>query len=94
MDKNQIDMALNRLFYEQGKRIVFWNDPPDPERLIGLKSNPGHYHAGSTYRCRCLELPIISLDEVSWPARVYVNENIIRMRRAQFAALAGYQRAA
>lgn len=27
MDKSQIDTALNRLFHEQGKRIVFWNDP-------------------------------------------------------------------
>ena len=76
------------------KVIVFWNDPPDPERLIGLKSNPGKYHAGSSYRCRCLELPLISLDEVSWPARVFMNGNIVLMRRAQFAAIAGYQRAA
>ncbi len=27
MDKSQIDTVLNRLFHEQGKRIVFWNDP-------------------------------------------------------------------
>jgi hypothetical protein len=27
MDKSQINTALNRLFHEQGKRIVFWNDP-------------------------------------------------------------------
>ncbi len=27
MDKPQIDTALNRLFHEQGRRIVFWNDP-------------------------------------------------------------------
>jgi hypothetical protein len=27
MDKSQIDTALNRLFHEQGKRLVFWNDP-------------------------------------------------------------------
>jgi uncharacterized protein (TIGR02687 family) len=26
MDKTQIDTALNRLFHEQGNRIVFWND--------------------------------------------------------------------
>lgn len=26
MDKTQIDTVLNRLFHEQGKRIVFWND--------------------------------------------------------------------
>jgi hypothetical protein len=27
MDKPQIETALNRLFHDQGKRIVFWNDP-------------------------------------------------------------------
>ena len=27
MDKSKIDTVLNRLFHEQGKRIVFWNDP-------------------------------------------------------------------
>ena len=27
MDLSQIDTALSRLFHEQGKRIVFWNDP-------------------------------------------------------------------
>ncbi len=27
MELSQINAALNRLFHEQGKRIVFWNDP-------------------------------------------------------------------
>ena len=26
-DLNQIHTALNRLFHEEGQRIVFWNDP-------------------------------------------------------------------
>ncbi len=26
-DINQIHTALNRLFHEEGQRIVFWNDP-------------------------------------------------------------------
>lgn len=26
-DLNQIQTALNRLFNEEGQRIVFWNDP-------------------------------------------------------------------
>ena len=26
-DLNQIHSALERLFHEEGKRIVFWNDP-------------------------------------------------------------------
>jgi hypothetical protein len=39
-------------------------------------------------------LPIVSLDEIQFPVKVYMHENIVTMRRAQFAALAGYQRAA
>ena len=27
MDSQQISAVLNKLFHEQGKRIVFWNDP-------------------------------------------------------------------
>ena len=27
MDKSQVNTVLDRLFHEQGKRIVFWNDP-------------------------------------------------------------------
>lgn len=27
MDKSQVSTALSRLFHEQGRRIVFWNDP-------------------------------------------------------------------
>ena len=26
-DVNQIHTALERLFYEEGQRIIFWNDP-------------------------------------------------------------------
>lgn len=37
MDKTQIGTVLNRLFYEQGKQIVFWNDP----RSIALDMDDG-----------------------------------------------------
>jgi SPP1 gp7 family putative phage head morphogenesis protein len=74
--------------------IVFWNEPPNPEALIGQRVSHAAYHAGCIWNCRCLEIPIVSLDELSWPAKLYQYGQIRRVTRAQFAALAGYQRAA
>jgi SPP1 gp7 family putative phage head morphogenesis protein len=65
-----------------------FSDPPAPEALIGEKSSLGHYAPGSCPNCRCLALPLVSLDEVSWPHRVYSNGAITRMTRAQFQRLA------
>lgn len=68
--------------------LVNWSDPPSPELLIGEKSE-GHYHAGNIYNCRCPALPITSLDEISWPARVYKNGQIKRLTRKQFVLISG-----
>lgn len=65
-----------------------FSDPPAPEALIGDKSSLGHYAPGSCPNCRCLALPLVSLDEVSWPHRVYANGAITRMTRPQFLRLA------
>lgn len=74
--------------------LVFWSDPPNPEDLAGVKNNHGAYHCGQIYNCRCVALPLISLDEVSWPAKVYRSGAVTRMTRANFAILAGYRKAA
>lgn len=76
------------------KVIVFWGDPPSPEALIRKPSTLGKYHAGCCPNCRCLALPLVSLDEVRWPHKVFIGNSVTMMRRNQFAALAGYQRAA
>ena len=68
--------------------VIFWNDPPDPEKLIGAKSY-GNYHAGNIFNDRCYAAPIIVLDEVEFPARVYVNGNVVKMNRKQFEARLG-----
>lgn len=70
------------------KVLVFYNDPPNPEQLAGVKSDSGHYHAGNIWNCRCTSAPIVSLDEISWPARVYTGGRITRMTRAQFQRIA------
>jgi len=63
-----------------------WDDPPSPELLSGLPPNKRHPHytCGQVYNCRCVALPVVSLDEIAWPAKVHINGSIKRMTRAQF----------
>lgn len=63
--------------------LVHWNNPPAPEILIGKKSE-GYYHAGNIYNCRCYAQPVVFLQYVSFPRKVYYNNEIIMMTRAQF----------
>lgn len=72
--------------------IVNWDDPPAPEDLfptIGKNGKPyrnslGHYHAGCCPNCRCYPEPIIDLDLVNWPARIYRHESIRTISRRNF----------
>jgi SPP1 gp7 family putative phage head morphogenesis protein len=67
--------------------IVPWSNPPSPEALIGERSALGHYHAGGAPNCRCYAEPLIDLDDVRWPVRVYYQGGIQRMSRKQFEAI-------
>lgn len=67
--------------------LVNWDDPPSPEALAGEK-NVGKYHAGDIYNCRCYPEPIVNLDYVVFPAKVYYNGSIRRMSRKQFEKIA------
>lgn len=68
--------------------LVKWTDPPSPEALIGLRASLGHYHSGDCPNCRCYPEPVIDLDLVKWPARVYSGGFIQRMTRKQFERIA------
>ena len=68
--------------------VIFWDDPPDPEKLIGKKSY-GNYHAGNIFNDRCFAAPIILLEEVKFPVKVYVNGSVVIMNRKQFEARLG-----
>lgn len=70
------------------KVLINWNDAPSPEQLDKMKSQ-GHYHAGNIYNCRCVALPIVTLNEISFPAKVYYSGSIKRMSRNQFALISG-----
>lgn len=58
-----------------------------------LESGCGWYGVTSAQiiaqNCRCGSLPLLSLDDVKFPARVYSRGRIVRMTRVQFAALTG-----
>ena len=69
--------------------LVRWSDPPAPEDLFPLrrvdgtpyKNTLGHYHAGQCPNCRCYPEPVVDLDLLKFPMRVYRNGHIERMPR-------------
>lgn len=71
------------------KVLVRWNDPPNPENLAHVKNNHGPYNAGNIYNCRCDSYPVISLNMIKWPAKVYHSGKITRMTRADFVQFSG-----
>lgn len=70
--------------------IIFWDDPPSPEKLDGEKSI-GKYHAGNIYNCRCYPEPVIRLNFISWPHKVYYKGQIQTMTRSQFESISSSQ---
>lgn len=87
------DQRVRKAHRLMDKVLVSWSDPPSPEQLAHEKSTLGHYNAGDAPNCRCDTLPVISLDVISWPARVYWAGSIRRMTRGQFAEFSGMRRA-
>lgn len=67
--------------------IVPWSSAPSPELLVGEKSQ-GHYNAGEIYNCRCLIIPILTLDDITFPARVYWSGKVTTMTKQQFRKIA------
>jgi hypothetical protein len=85
------DQRVRRSHRLMDKVLVAWNDLPAPEQLAGEKSTLGHYPAGGAQNCRCVSLPLVRLDEVAWPAKVYHSGQITRMRMADFKHLSGME---
>ena len=61
--------------------------------IYTLESEDGWYKIAPTgiitKNCRCIPSPLLTLDQVSWPHRVYHAGQITRMTRAQFQQLTG-----
>ena len=64
--------------------LVNWSHPPSPEALVGEDSSLGDYHAGACPNCRCTSAPLLDVDDVSWPHKVYSNGAVKSMTRAEF----------
>ena len=72
--------------------LIRWSDPPAPENLFPLRradgtpynNTIGHYHAGCCPNCRCYPEPVVDLDLLKFPIRVYQNGHVERMSRKQF----------
>lgn len=92
--KSAEDTRVRRSHRKMDGVVCAWADPPSPERLIGEPSPAGTYAPGEIYNCRCNALPLIDLDEVHWPHKVFSGGQIRSMTRAQFARMAGIKRAA
>jgi len=71
--------------------LVRWSDPPNPELLdpdFKGKKTYGKYHAGNIFNCRCFPEPVVDIDDITFPCRVYFNGKIQNMTRNEFLALA------
>lgn len=66
--------------------LINWNNPPSPEELIGEKSI-GRYSAGECFECRCFASPIVRLDFISWPHKVYYQNRIQTMTKKDFESI-------
>ena len=73
--------------------LVQWNDPPSPELLVGEKFE-GRYPAGGVFNCRCVALPLVRVEQISFPVRIYINGSIMRMGYAQFVGISGLRKLA
>lgn len=63
--------------------LINFDDAPSPELLVGER-NYGHYHAGNIFNCRCYMEPLLRLDQVTWPHRVYGSGTIQYQTLAEF----------
>ncbi len=82
------DARVRSAHRHMDKVLVNWNNAPSPEALDHEKSY-GHYHAGDTFNCRCYPAPIVNINMVRWPAKVYYGGQIRYMTRARFEQISG-----
>lgn len=64
--------------------LINWDNPPSPEKLDGIKSKLGKYHVGCCPNCRCYSAPIVRIDFITWPHKVYYKNKIVTMTKKQF----------
>lgn len=69
--------------------LMSWNDLPSPEALDGIRSSLGKYGPGQAPNCRCYPEPLLHVNDIAWPHKVYTAGRIVRMSKGQFLRIAG-----
>jgi SPP1 gp7 family putative phage head morphogenesis protein len=85
------DARVRPAHWLMNRVIVPWSEAPEPEALRGIKSTLGAYHAGNCPNCRCYPEPLIRLDQVKWPCRVFYAGRLQPMTRKGFAQISGME---
>lgn len=72
--------------------LINWKNPPNPEKLFpdpkGHNKAYGNYHAGNTFNCRCYPEPVVDIDFIRFPHKVYYNNQITTMTKEEFLKIA------
>lgn len=68
--------------------FINWNTPPTPE-ILKDKNAIVPYHAGTYHDCKCYPDPIVSLDYIKPPYKVYNGTEIIKLVKKKFIEMYG-----
>lgn len=68
--------------------LVFFDDPPSPEALVGEKAY-GNYHAGNTFNCRCYMEPVVDPAFLPDVVRVYRGGGITSLKKGELIKMLG-----
>ncbi len=85
--RTSCDQRVRKSHANMERVIVFWDDSPNPEELIGEESLQGNHHAGEYEGCRCYPEAIVTFNFVKWPSKVYYNGKIQTMTKEQFEVI-------
>jgi len=83
------DVRVRDSHRKMDKVVFAWDDLPSPEALNGEKSTLGHYGPGGCPNCRCVVLPILSADDITWPRRVHHHGSVQQMNKQEFLTTFG-----
>ena len=87
------DVRVRHSHYIMDKVLVKWSEPPSPEQLARQKSY-GHYHAGCTFNCRCYAAPIVDIDDIKFPCKIYHRGMLGTISRSKFEEINGLSKQA
>jgi SPP1 gp7 family putative phage head morphogenesis protein len=88
------DARVRRSHAHMDGVLINWAELPSPESLNQEKRTYGHYAPGDIFNCRCYPAPLIRIDSIAWPHKVYINGSIQMMTRHHFELNTGGRRKA